>query len=206
MLRHAIIAALLIPGSAAFARKPMPTNWHVVATVNDAKRLHDWRDAFVQALREARAAGKAADLAREGVLLSPDAALVDPLPPPGKYHCRTIKLGNGRKDAGSGTGLGFVAYPPFDCRIAVEGDVSSLSKTTGSQRFTGLVFHGGDRNEMFLGTMSFGDEKRSLQYGRDPDRDMAGIVERIGPQRWRLLLPYPRFESTLDVMELVPAA
>jgi hypothetical protein len=34
---------------------------------------------------------------------------------------------------------------------------------------------------------------------------MAGLVERIGARRWRLVLPYPRFESTLDVIEIVPA-
>ena len=44
-----------------------------------------------------------------------------------------------------------------------------------------------------------------MQYGRDPDRDLAGWVERIGDNRWRLILPYPIYESTLDVLELVPA-
>ncbi|MEP6784391.1 MAG: DUF4893 domain-containing protein [Sphingomonadales bacterium] len=206
MLKHAIIAALLISGGAALARKPAPTDWRAVATAGDTKRLHDWRDAFVQALGEARTAGKQAELAREGMLVSPDVALARPLPPPGKYRCRTIKLGNGSTETGSGSGLGFVAYPAFDCQVAVENDVSSLSKTSGSQRFVGLLFHGGDRHETFLGTAMLGDEIRSLQYGRDPDRDMVGAVERIGPQRWRLILPYPRFESTLDIVELVPAS
>ena len=39
---------------------------------------------------------------------------------------------------------------------------------------------------------------------QDATRDVAGVVERIGPQRWRLVLPYPRFESLIDVVELVP--
>ncbi len=206
MLRYAIIAAMLTTGGAATARKPVSTDWRAVATSPDTTRLHDWREAFVQALGEARAAGKRADVAREGALLAPDAALVDPLPPPGNYRCRTLKLGNGRRDMGSGSGLGFIAYPAFNCRVVREGDVSSLAKLNGSQRFTGLMFHGGDRRDVFLGTMSLGDETRSLQYGRDPDRDMAGAVERIGPRHWRVVLPYPRFESTLDVVELVPAA
>jgi hypothetical protein len=33
----------------------------------------------------------------------------------------------------------------------------------------------------------------------------VGLFERVGPQRWRLVMPYPRWESTIDVMELVPA-
>ena len=34
---------------------------------------------------------------------------------------------------------------------------------------------------------------------------MAGLVERIGDNRWRLVLPAPAYESMLDVIELVPA-
>ena len=39
---------------------------------------------------------------------------------------------------------------------------------------------------------------------RTEQRDVAGYVERIGPSRWRLVMPKPHFESQLDVMELVP--
>ena len=39
---------------------------------------------------------------------------------------------------------------------------------------------------------------------RTKPRDVAGYVERIGPDRWRLVMPKPHFESQLDVMELVP--
>ena len=62
------------------------------------------------------------------------------------------------------------------------------------------------RRQVFFGTLVLGDEIRALGYGRDATRDMAGAMERIGPQRWRLVLPYPRFESTLDVIELTPAS
>ena len=34
---------------------------------------------------------------------------------------------------------------------------------------------------------------------------MIGYVERIGAKRWRVVFPRPRFESIVDVMELVPA-
>ena len=58
---------------------------------------------------------------------------------------------------------------------------------------------------IFLGTLALGDEARPMPYGRDLRRDMAGFVERIGEARWRLVLPFPGFQSTLDVMEIVPA-
>jgi hypothetical protein len=51
-----------------------------------------------------------------------------------------------------------------------------------------------------------GDERRAMQYGEDETRDVAGYVERIGPARWRLVMPQPHFESQLDVMELVPSS
>jgi hypothetical protein len=54
--------------------------------------------------------------------------------------------------------------------------------------------------------MQLGDERRAFQYGTDQDRDLAGLVERVGDHRWRLVFPYPHFESLLDVVELTPRA
>ncbi len=58
---------------------------------------------------------------------------------------------------------------------------------------------------VFLGVLELGDETRPHVYGRDELRDMAGTFERIGEARWRLVLPYPHFESLVDVIEIVPA-
>ena len=101
--------------------------------------------------------------------------------------------------------LNFVAYPQFTCRIRPERGVQGLAKLSGSQRPVGLVYPADALRLVFLGTLMLGDETRALQYGGDPDRDMAGYVERIGPRRWRLILPRPRYESQIDVIELVPA-
>jgi len=51
-----------------------------------------------------------------------------------------------------------------------------------------------------------GDEREARQYGQDETRDIAAFVERIGPSRWRMVMPRPAFESQVDVVELVPAA
>jgi hypothetical protein len=82
----------------------------------------------------------------------------------------------------------------------------ALVKLDGSQRPSGYVHEGEDGRLFFVGAMSLGDEKGQMAYGRDPDRDLVGLVERVGPRRWRLVMPYPRWESTLDVLELVPVA
>jgi hypothetical protein len=34
---------------------------------------------------------------------------------------------------------------------------------------------------------------------------MVGMMERIGPARWRLVLPRPAYQSILDLLELRPA-
>ena len=202
------LAAIATLGLAACAAVPKDTptftatsaDWRAVATATDRARLRDWRTAFTTALGQARKAGHAADIAHEGRLLEPDAA-VGPVPiPNGAYRCRVIKVG--AKSQGL---LDYIAYPAFDCRISQEGQLQSLTKLTGSQRQVGLLFAADPRRQVFLGTLVLGDELRAMQYGRDPDRNLAGWVERVGPARWRLILPYPRYESTIDVVELIPA-
>ncbi len=182
----------------ATARTAGSDDWRRVATSADRDRLRRWREAWMTALPRARAADPAA-VAAQGTLFAPDAALSGGAAPAGRYRCRVFKLG------GAGSAMrDFTAYPAFDCRISDEGRVRSFFKESGSQRPVGLLFPDGDRT-VFLGTLLLGDERAALQYGQDRDRDMAGVLERVGERRWRLVLPYPRFESLLDVIELVPA-
>jgi Domain of unknown function (DUF4893) len=175
------------------------TAWREVATAQDKERLHDWRSTFVSALDAARKSGHAADVAREGALLDPDAALGGARIPNATFRCRVIKLG-----AKSPGGLDFVSYPAFACRVRADRELQRLNKLGGSQRYVGLIFPGDAIRQLFLGTLVLGDEQRAMQYGEDEMRDVAGYVERIGPNRWRLVMPRPHFESQLDVMELVP--
>lgn len=175
-------------------------DWREVATVDDRERLRDWRATFAGAVGAARVAGHSADIAREGALLEPDAALGGGPIPNGTYNCRVIKLG--AKSAGM---LDYVSYPAFACAISSERDLQGFAKLNGSQRPVGLIFPGDAMRQVFLGTLVLGDERRALQYGQDQTRDVAGFVERIGPNRWRLIMPRPHFESQLDVIELVPS-
>ena len=176
-----------------------PADWKAVVTPNDLDRIRNWRTAFTRALDEARLRGSAAGIIAEGILLVPDAALGGGAPPPGQYRCRVIKLGGKTMAA-------LVAYPATPCALTAEGDVIGFARTGDAQRPVGLIFPGDGPRQIFLGTMMLGDETRALDYGRDATRDMAGAVERIGPNRWRLILPYPRMESLMDVIELVPAS
>lgn len=203
-MRLLLIALLATLGACSTVpvSPPMPDtgNWRAVATSDDRSRLAEWRTAFTTALEQARKAGHGADIDAEGALLQPDAAM-GPVPiPNGAYRCRVIKVG--AKSEGL---LDYIAYPPFDCRIRQENDLQGFAKMTGSQRQIGLIFPDSAIRQAFLGTLVLGDEDRAMNYGQDPDRDVAGWVERVGDRRWRLVMPYPRFESTIDVLELVPA-
>lgn len=185
------------PRSAAEA----PPDWRSIATGADRERLREWRTAWVRGLAKAEAAGDGAAVAAEGTLLEPDAAIDWQPPPPGRYRCRTIKLG-----AQSPGMLDFIAYPPFSCRLRQEEGLLSFAKLSGSQRPIGLILPYAANRMVFLGTLQLGDETRALQYGRDRERDLAGIVERVGEGRWRIVFPYPHFESTVDILELIPDA
>jgi uncharacterized protein YceK len=190
-------AATVRPSTIASAGR----DWRQVVTDEDRERLRNWREAWVRALRQAERAGHAASIRAEGPLLQPDAALGGGAIPNGEYRCRVIKVG--AKSSGL---LDYIAYPAFRCRIGQERDLQGFAKLSGSQRQVGLIFPDSPLRQVFLGTLVLGDEARAMQYGSDRDRDLAGYVERIGPARWRLVMPYPRFESLVDVLELVPAS
>ena len=185
--------------SVADASATAAPDWRNIATSDDRGRLREWRTALVRALAKAQASGHGATITREGTLLEPDAAIDWRDPPPGLYSCRTVKVGG--QSAGM---LDYVAYPPFDCRIRSEEGLLSLTKLKGSQRPIGLLLPYAANRMVFLGTLQLGDETRALEYGRDQERDLVALVERIGQDRWRLIFPYPHFESIADVMELVP--
>lgn len=178
--------------------KPRPNDWRQIATAADRERIARWRTAWLSGLDKAVAAGNGPQVAAQGALLKPDLAMDDPLLPPGDYACRVIKMGAQTKGL-----LDYVAYPYFSCRITTEDGRVHLAKLDGSQRPVGDIFPDEGRRMIFLGAMMLGDEARPLPYGRDAERDMAGIVERVSPRRWRIAFPYPRWESTMDILELV---
>lgn len=179
------------------AAPPAP-DWRRQATPGDRGRLREWRTAWVEALAEAgRTHDGAAAIAADPELFDPDRALPRPVPPAGDYRCRTVKLG--RRGEG---GLAYVAYGWFRCRIGAGGPPTAFAKLDGSQRPSGAIYAGTDTRGVLLGALALGDETRAMDYGRDRSRDVAGLVERIGEGRWRIIFPYPAFESKLDIIEM----
>lgn len=202
------LATLAVAGPAGAREEVVPdrdgATWRGLATKNDLDRVRHWRDMWTAALAQANRTNAAA-IAAGGALFDPDTALAGAQPPPGDYACRSVKLGR-MPVGGSASGtMDYVEYPAFRCRIAeVGGGRLRFTTLTGSQRPAGNIFADNGRRMIFLGTLLLGDETRALRYGRDEERNMIGILERVGDHRWRLVFPRPHYESLLDVIELTP--
>jgi len=216
-------AATGVPGQAApeaaatpeqAAAQPVPDeglqggtdDWRTVASAADASLLGRLDQAWRLGRAEAEDAGFAQQVEALGPLVDPNAGLTGRLQPaPGTYRCRTIKLGRRveGQDANSG-GLAYVAYPFFACSVELTpgGDLV-LTKTTGSQRSRGLLYPDTDRRLVYVGTQAWGDEATWPAYGANRDRDQVGVLERIGDTRWRLVLPWPKQEAKLELLEIV---
>lgn len=175
-------------------------DWRQVAKRDDAALLGRLDDAWRMARAEADAKGFADEVEKLGVLVDPNAAQAGRLQPPsGTYRCRTIKMGS--RD---GAGLAYVAYPWFACSVELTpgGDLI-LTKTSGSQRTRGLLYPDGDRHLVYVGAQAWGDERDFPAYGANRQRDQIGVLERIGQNRWRLVLPWPKQEAKLELLEMV---
>ncbi len=175
--------------------------WKLVATDADEDRIARLGLAWQEALDDARK-GFADEIRKEGVLLRPRSSLARPAPTPGSYYCRLIKLGKASAKARA-----YESFKPFFCYVEVEGDLLTIVKQTGSQRPAGRLWEDDDPSRLlFLGSLALGDEQQPLAYGDSPKRDMAGVLDRIGPFKWRLVIPWPQSTSKLDVFELTPVA
>lgn len=176
-------------------------DWRSIVTAADRDRYARRDAAWRLALEQARRQPGSGDLRSLGDLIEPDAAQTNVAPPPGAYRCRTVKLGS----QGGETGLGYVVYGWFECRIERTPNGLKFSKTTGSQRPSGLLFPEDARQMVMLGSLALAAEPPANSYGQRPYRDLVAVMERIGETRWRLVLPWPQNESNLDLLELIPA-
>jgi hypothetical protein len=176
-------------------------NWRVVANPEDASALGRLNEAWRMARASADETGFADEVQSHGALVDPNAGLEGRLqPPPGDYRCRSVRMG-----VRGSVGLGYVAYPFFRCTVELTpgGDLV-LTKTTGSQRTRGLLYPDTDRRLVYVGTQAWGDQEQGFpRYGQMRERDQLGVFERIGPNRWRLVIPFPKQEAQIDILELV---
>ncbi|CAN5123740.1 hypothetical protein BH10PSE13_BH10PSE13_20900 [soil metagenome] len=180
--------------------EPAPEpGWRAEVTPEDEARISGlpatWRAALAGIARRYAPA-----VAKEGDLLVADAGRDHPAPPPGSYRCRLVKVGPGARRESPVRN-----FPDFFCYVRAEaGGGLSFTKQTGTDLPGGWLRPDGDRRLILVGARQHGVGDATLAYGIEPERDVIGVVERIGPFRWRLTLPWRVGPTGLDVYEMTP--
>jgi hypothetical protein len=182
----------LPPAEVQVIEDKVPLGWREVATPADQERLAHAAEAWDRGL--AAAARFRTAIRTEGALLDPAIALPRAAPSPGTYECRVVRLG-GRPP--------LAAFRPFACYVDAEGELLTMVKATGSQRPAGRLWADCVTRLVFLGALA-APGTEPPPYGADDRSNVAGYLERIGPFRWRLAVPYPQGGAMLDVYELTP--
>lgn len=207
----ALAATMLLSGcETARTNRPIPEviaeappeepAWRGILHADDQASLATVEARWTQALDEARRGGFTRRLASEGALLDPDAALPRATPPPGSYRCRLLRIASGSRRQRALTTRG-----PYFCFVGAEGAMLSFTQQTGSERPGGYLWEDGDTRMIFIGATATGPEQMPPAYGDDAERNVVGIVERVGPFRYRLVVPHPASGATIEVLELIPA-
>ncbi len=188
---------------AVLPEEGIPTDWRRVAHSADQKQLDAMPALWSVALTEAAKLDSRA-IAQEGDLLRGDAALPRPMPTPGLYRCRTIRLGMPASPPPP-RARALTKFKPFDCVISDEKTSLGFTKVSGTHRPGGYLWPDGDKRMIFLGGTAEHDGEGASAYGDDVTRNRAGALERIGEFRWRLTLLGQSPVARLEVIELVPA-
>lgn len=173
---------------------PQPAGWRAIASENDQQLIDALPTAWARAIAGVPRRAQA-KLRAETKLVDPAAALELPAPPPGPYRCRLVRFG-GR--------AGVATFPPDFCYVDGDARGVSFTKQTGANLPGGWLHADTPTRQVFLGGLRAPDAKEAPGYGDDPVKNVAGVVERVSPFRWRLVLTRAGKGALLDVYELVP--
>lgn len=187
-----------MPGVAS-ASDRRAQSWQEQISEPDRKRLAGLWSAWTKSLNQAMAAGAASSLAAAGPMAVADAAKPGAMPVPGDYQCRMLKLGI-RSDAPAAAPAVAMAAPA-PCRISTRDGLLWFEQLDGAQRVGGTLYADDDRM-VFLGSKSLAGEMRVMAYGADAARDQVGVLRPLGAGQWRLELPWPNWQSNLEVIEI----
>ena len=148
--------------------------------------------------RQSAAAARRSAADRE--LLDPDLTLPRATPAPGAYRCRTLRLGTSAAPARARR-PGRESF----CFVGVSGDRLSLTLETAVRPLGGFLWDTNrDDRLVFLGAEFAARARTAPAYGDPAAVATAGLFERIGEFRYRLVVRGP-VPGTLDVYELIAA-
>lgn len=178
-----------------------------IATV-EIQPAEDWRAAALPehaGISEdlpplfARLAAAARPGASDRELLDPAISLPAATPAPGAYRCRIVRLPTtpGRRERAS-------PRPAF-CFVGAEDERLSLTLETPARRLGGFLWPTADRRRLvFLGAGFAPPARTAPPYSATPGANTAGLFERIGDFRYRLVAR-GAVPGTVDIYELVAA-
>jgi hypothetical protein len=211
MLRVLFLAVLLPLAPVAAGPQGVPSpremrslSWQEQISEADRKRLAGLWNAWTRALNQAADAGEVARLTELGAVAVADAAKPAALPGPGDYRCRSIRIGHRDPDRAVGVPAVMVGEPQ-PCRISPKKGLLWFEQTGGSDRVGGMLYPDSDRM-VFLGSKAMRGEMGMRAYGSDATRDQVGVVRALGDGHWRLELPWPHWQSNLEIIEILPIA
>ena len=211
-MRCVIVLAVALLPIAACSSAPAMTpshkemrsvSWQEQIREPDRKRLAGLWSAWTRALNQAAAAGHTAEIKALGPLAVADAAQPGPLPAPGAYRCRSIRLGTRDDNSKPALVPAMDADAPIACTITAKGDLLVMAQATDGMRIGGTLYPDGDRM-IFLGSKALKGEMGIRAYGADAARDQVGVLRSFGDRKWRLELPWPMWQSNLEIIEIVP--
>ena len=183
---------------ADFEQHAADVDWRDRLTPQDRRAMDELKETWGQAAEEAYGAGHGAELHALGAAAEPAAGL--PIlnePPQADYVCRVSHIGSRTN------GLAFITYPSFTCRIerTPEGRLQ-FTKMTGSQRTQGLLYRISASRMLYVGGQAWGaGDRRFPLYGDIHERDHFGLLEQLGDNHWRIVMPAPRQAQRLEIME-----
>jgi len=168
------------------------TGWRSIARPEDQQRIAAIDSRLQAALADLPRRLQPRDAA-DKQLLDPKAARPLPALTPGGYQCRRIRLGGRTK---------LTRFKPDTCYVKLEdGDRLSYTTLSGGLMPGGWLYPDGDERVVLLATDRPASAKAAPAYGVGGGQNLAGVVERLGPMRWRLTIPRA---DELDIWELKP--
>lgn len=192
------------PPPASLAERPRasvivgePEPWRAVASTVGEDTIDRLDVAWTEALEEARQRFRR-KLSIDGPLLVPGGGLARAAPAPGPYRCRVVRLGAGQAGAAA-----YAAGREGFCFVGVEGDRLSLTSEVRGARIGGNIWET-ERSDrlVFLGASIPAGAQVAPAYGDVPAGDVAGVVERLGEFRYRLVVRIPGSAQKLAVFDL----
>lgn len=203
----ALCLSLFATGGCAILRAPSPplgtsvtiepetpsdgAEWRTIARAADQQRI-DAIDARWHAAIAALPHSLQPRTAADRQLLDPEAARPLVALPPGGYECRRIRLGGRAK---------LTRFKPDTCYVKLDGNKLSYTTQTGRLMPGGWLYPDSDTRQVLLATDRPTGVQVAPAYGVEATRDLIGVIERLGPLRWRLTIPR---DDELDVWEITP--